>query len=348
MPRTRDNDFPGFTTNYYNRCCVCRRELTPEFVDGHAKCECGVFIAKVRLQPKQDELARAVMATGPTVPTKLAFYGPRAAGKSRGLRDIALIAISENAHAHNGIPAFLLRRNWTQCQEGLLEKYKIERPYMWDCYNGAERQYTFPEAMGSPRIAFKYADTPDDVLRLERGPECFLLLADQAEQIPARDLQRITSPNRWPGTQAGAAKTVYFLNPGGVGSDYLRDKFVTKKFEDNEDPGDFFGVFAAGYDNFSWFEGMGIEINGEPLTWDLFYSLPADVPEPPDGKYSSQWLANIPDNNRFKLYVTRTSEGKKHWAKPEEIRIGDLFGSFSQFEGQYFLGAWDEKRVVLR
>lgn len=344
---SKSADHPGFTTNYLNRCVICNRELDQEYVDTHFKCECGAFIAKVRLHPKQDELAKLILATGVDVPTKLGVYGPRAGGKSRGLRDISLIVISECAPTYPGIPAFLLRRNWTQCQESLLEKFKIERPYLSECYNAIEKQYTFSSSMGSPRLAFKYADSGDDVLRLERGPECFFMGIDQAEQISGVDLQRLNSPNRWPETLPGAVKTAYFLNPGGLGSDYLADKFVFKKFEDNENPADFHGIFMAGWDNWAWFSGQGIEIKGEPLTWELFYSLPGDLPEPQDGKYTSQWLASIPDDNRFKLFVTRTKEGAKHWAKPDAIRMGDLFGNFESFEGQYFT-CWNKDRVVLR
>lgn len=343
----KDPDLIGFTTNYFNRCVICKRELDQDFVTTHYRCECSAVIAKIKLQPKQDELAKLVLATGPEVPTKLGYYGPRAGGKSRGLRDISLIVSSECGQMYTGAPAFLLRRNWTQCQESLLEKFKIERPYLADFYNGQEKQYQFPPDMGGGRIAFKYADTPDDILRLERGPECFFMGIDQAEQISKRDLQRLNSPNRWPDTPPGAAKTAYFLNPGGIGSNYLREKFVDRKFEENERPGDFHGIFAAGWHNFAWFVNQGIDINNEPLTWELFYSLPDDVPVPPDGKYTNKWLASIPDDNRFKLFVTKTSEGAKHWSKPDTIRMGDLFGRFDSFEGQYFPGV-DMRKVTLR
>ncbi|HET9131078.1 MAG TPA: hypothetical protein VFO86_09035 [Terriglobia bacterium] len=348
MPK-RDTDTPGFTTDYFHRCVICKRELDPVFVDSHFACECGAILVKIRLQPKQDEIVKKILATGPEVPTKIGVYGPRAAGKSRCLRDASLVVVSECAQDYPGIPAYLMRRNWTQCQESLLEKFKIERPYFHDCgwYNAIEKQYSFPSAMGASRLAFKYADTEDDVVRLERGPECFFLAIDQAEQIRGTDLQRLNSPNRWPGTQPNAVKTVYFLNPGGVGSKYLKEKFVTRQFEDNEDPNDFWGTFLAGWENWEWFKNQGIEINGEPLTWDLFYSLPADFPEPVDGKYTNQWVQSLPKDNRFRIFVTQTPEGKKHFGKPDAIRMGDLFGSFSSFEGQMF-PFWDEKKIVVR
>lgn len=343
----RDTDVPGFTTDYYNRCVLCQRELTPEFVISHAKCECGVFILRVRLQPKQAQLLELVMATGQDVPTKLFYFGSRAAGKSRGLRDVSLVAISERARLYSGIPAYLMRRNWTQCQESLLEKFRIERSVLGDWYNGQEKQYVFPEGMGAPRIAFKYADSPDDVERLERGPECFLLGLDQAEQWPEIHLQKFNSPNRWPDTLPGAVKTIYLGNPGGPGGKYIKRVGFDRKFKDNEDPRDFACIHAFGWDNAAWALNQGIEINGEPLTWDLFYGLDGEIPDPVDGKYTQKWLDSIPNDNRFKIYVTQTSEGKKHWSKPDSIRRGDLFGTFDSFEGQYFNG-WDSNKVVIR
>lgn len=343
----KDNDCPGFTTNYFNRCVVCKRELDETFVDSHVKCECGAFIAHVRLQPRQDEFCRKVLETGPDAPTKLIAYGPRAGGKSRTLRDVTLVTISECAQTWPGIPACLMRRNWTQCQESLVEKLKLERPYMWDWYNGIEKQYSFPAPMGGPRLAFKYADTEDDIIRLERGPEFFFMGIDQAEQLRAQQLQRLTGPNRWPGTPRGAAKTAWFLNPGGVGSKYFQDKIIDGKFG-NEDPKDFWCIFMPGWTNFVWFQNQGIEIHGHPLTWEIFYSLPDEVPVPGDGKYTNAWLQTLPDDHTFKLFVTQTSEGKKHWSKDDSIRMGDLFGSFSNFEGQAFAGVYNRDRLVIQ
>lgn len=346
MPKAKE-DHPGFTTDYLHRCVICKRELDPEYVLTHLSCECRAFIIRVRLQPKQEQLLKYILDTGPEVPTKLFYFGGRAAGKSRGLRDITLIVMSECAPMYNGIPAYLMRRNWTQCQETLLEKFRIERSILADWYNGQEKQYTFPEAMGSPRIAFKYADSPEDVERLERGPECFFLALDQAEQWPELHLQKFNSPNRWPDTLPNAAKTAYFGNPGGPGSQYIKRVGYDRKFKDSERPDDFVAIYAYGFDNVFWFLNQGIEINGEPLTWELFYKLPGDVPPPVDGRYTDAWLRTLPEDNRFRLFVTKTSEGRKHWSKPDSIRMGDLFGSFSSFEGQYYSN-WNDSRLVLR
>jgi hypothetical protein len=197
-------------------------------------------------------------------------------------------------------------------------------------------------------LVFTYADTPDDVERLERGPEFFFMGIDQGEQLSERDLQRLNSPNRWPDTLPNAAKTGYFYNPGGPGTPYLKRVFYDRKFHDNERPGDFAFIQAYGWDNASWFLNQGIEINGEALTWETFYDLPGDIEVPGDGKYNQAWLRSLPKFHRFRMFVEQTSEGRKHWAKPEAIRMGDLFGRFDQFSGQAFAGSWDERKMVLR
>lgn len=335
-------DSRGFTTDHFKRCCICQRETDGD----HYRCECGALIVRVRLQPKQQQMLDWVMATGPDVPTKLAFGGSRAAGKSRMLRDVSLIVASEIAQRHSGIPVFIMRRNWTQCKENHLAKFQLERPMLQDYYG--DKQYEFPDGMGASRIVFTYADTPEDVERLERGPECFLMCCDQAEQVREMDLQKLNSCNRWPDAEIGAAKTIYAYNPGGAGTPYLKRVFYDRDFKENETPGDFVFLQAYGWDNVSWALNQGIDIDGHPLTWERYYDLPGDLPECANGKYNKAWLDSIPDNHRFKIFVTKTSEGRKHWAKPESIRMGDLFGRFDQFEGQYFSGIWDSKRVVLR
>lgn len=345
MPRSRSiEESPGFTTNQFGRCCICKEELKP----GWARCDkCRALVIEVRLQPKQQKLLDYFMASGPEVPTILGYGGARAAGKSRGLRDIALILVSEKSQQYEGVPACIMRRNWTLCKSTHLAKLKLERPGLTEFYT--DKEYEFPPSMRSPRIAFDYADTDDDAERIERGPEWFAMLCDQAEQWNERNLQRFTSPNRWPDTAEGESKTGYFFNPGGVGNRYLKRVFYDKEYIGEEEAKDFAFIQAYGWDNISWFMNNGIEINGHPLTWDIFYDLPGECPAMPDnGRPNAAWLASIPDNHRFKLFVTRTDEGKKHWRKPESLRIADLFGRFDAFEGQAFAGVWDEKKVVLR
>jgi hypothetical protein len=141
-----------------------------------------------------------------------------------------------------------------------------------------------------------------------------------------------------------------FFNPGGVGNLYLKRVFYDKAYRGGEKASDFAFIQAYGFDNIFWFLNQGIEINHHPLTWEIFYNdLPGECPQLPDnGKPDEKWLASIPDNHRFKIFVTKTDEGRKQWRKPESLRMGDLFGRFDAFEGQYFAGTWRRESVVLR
>ncbi len=295
-------------------------------------------------QPHQQKLLNMVYAIGPTVPTRIGFGGSRGGSKSRAGRDIALRVALENPR----IAVFVVTRNLDKAVENYVEKYRIERPQIMQFYRASSPpEFHFPEEMGGSRIAFRYGDHPDDITELERGPEAFLVIVEQAEQFSERELIQLKSPNRWPGALPGQCKILYLFNPRGQGSTYLQRVFYLKHYEGEEKPWDYAFIQTYGWQNFEWFRNQGITVFGQPLMYKLFYTLPEDVPPPGDNGYDDAWLRTLPDHNRFKIFVTQTSEGRKHWGNPESIRMGDLFGRFDMFAGQYLAGIWDERRHVI-
>lgn len=276
-----------------------------------------------------------IRATGPDVPTKLGFGGARGAAKSRILRDAMLLRRFENP----GTTGFIIRRNWSDLEENHLERFKLERPSIMQFYSNVRQSFEFPN--GS-RIAFRYADTTDEVRAISRGPEAMDIAIDQCEQFTGNEMSLLTTPNRWPGRGPGDCKTWFFFNVGDRGADYLRRVFWLRQFEGHERAEDFAFTLAYGFDNFEWFRN---EIPG--LTFEEFYKLPGEIPPSNGGKYDAEWLASVPDNNRFKMFVTKTTEGRKMWSQPESIRMGDLFGDFTKFAGQYFSGVWQPEKVVI-
>lgn len=321
-------------------CSACKRPIQKsDFL-----CKCGQVILDLSgLYPKQLDILNMIRATGPTVPTKIGGGGSRGSTKSRMGRDIALITAFEMP----GIVINIMRRNWSDVEENFIEKFKLERPQLTKFYSAQRQAFEFPQEMGGSRIAFSYGDTLDDIVRVSRGPEYYLLIVDQAEQLSERELNELNTPNRWPNAPTGGPKTLHLFNPGGVGSDYLRRVYFLKQYKDNERPGDFAFVQMFGWDAYVWFSNENIEVNGEPLTREKFYSLPGETPPCSDGVYDQRWMEALPDDHRFKIFVTRTSEGRKMWSKPDSIRMGDLFGRFDSFAGQYFAGVWDERLCVL-
>lgn len=345
MAVTRATNYsPGFTTTYFGRCCLCEKPIPP----AHLVCECGAHIFEVDPQPKQRELIDILLATGEHVPTRPGFGGSRGAAKSRGLRDAALVVTSEVAQRLPGIVTYIVRQNWGDVEKNHVQEFEREHLPMMEWYKSKE--FTFPQEMGGPRITFAYGDTFKDLRRFTRGPNVFLMLIDQAEAFTEPELDELHTPNRWPAAGPGGAKTAYFFNPGGPGSEFLGNVFYEKNFSDTHlNPNDFIFIQGYGWDNWQgWFANENVTLDGAPLDKEKFYSLPGEIPPCPLGAYDNKWLATVPDHYRFKIFVTQTSEGKKMWQKPDSIRLGELFGRFDVFAGQAFAGCWNESKIVLR
>lgn len=315
------------------KCPKCKRPVVKDDI----QCQCGeLFVRITGLQPKQAKMLGLIRATGQDIPTKIGFGGARGAAKSRILRDAMLLRRFENPNT----AGFIIRRNWGDLEENHLERFRLERPGLMKYYSQSRQAFELPN--GS-RIAFRYADTTDEVRAISRGPEAMDIFIDQAEQFLGIELALLGTPNRWPGSLPGQCKTCMFFNVGDRGADYLRRVFYLRQYEGTERPSDFAFIHAMGYMNYEWYRN---ELDPH-VSFDDFYKLPGEIPECPNGQYDDDWLATIPDDYQFKIFVTRTSEGRKMWAQPEAIRLGDLFGDFSKFAGQYFAGVWRPERCVI-
>lgn len=292
-----------------------------------------------------------LLATGDDIPVRIGYGGSRGAAKSRGLRDAALVVTSEVAQRLPGIVTYIVRTVWGDLYRNHVQEYEREHLPLMDYYNAssAVKEFIFPQEMGAPRITFGYGDTFKDLRRFTRGPNIFMMLIDQAEGFSEEELDELHTPNRWPAAGPGGAKTGYFLNPGGPGSNFLNRVFFKREYTGtNLNPSDFSFLQGYGWDNWhGWFANENIMFEGEPLTKEKFYSLPGELPPCPSGKYDNAWLKSLPDNERFKIFVTQTSEGKKMWQKPDSVRLGELFGRFDVFAGQYFAGIWNREKLVI-
>lgn len=267
----------------------------------------------ILLQPKQARLRAALEATG-DVPTIIGNGGSRGSAKSGGLRRIAILL----AMSHPGIVIYIVRRVLGDLLENHMEKIAIEFPQVHKLYCAGPKEYEFPNRS---RIKYVYAETKADVDRVSYGPECTFLLIDQAEQFSEDELISFRICNRWPSAPAGFVKTGYFFNVGkGVGAGYLRRVFHQLRFRENENAKDYWFLQAYGWDNYEWFRGQ------VPYSWSEFYRLSSE--------------------QRFALFVTQTSEGKKMNSLPAHRREGELMGNFDSFSGQYFSDVWGEQCVL--
>ena len=264
----------------------------------------------IELQPKQAQLEGAMQATGDGVPTVWGMGGSRGSAKSGGLRRIAV----KLALQHKGIVIYVLRRVRQDVIENHVEKIKLEFPDVQDFYKAGPLEYAFPN---ESRICMKAAEDRRDVERISYGPECTFLFVDQAEQFSEDELTSFRICNRWPAMPKGFPKTCYFFNVGkGIGAGFFRSHFNPKSlsFRPNERPADYAFIQCYAWDNYEWFRGE------TAYTFDEFYRLSSA--------------------DRFALFISETTEGRKMNQLPKHRRDAELLGNFDSFSGQYFSDVW--------
>jgi hypothetical protein len=285
------------------------------------------------LQPKQLEIGKLFYRAGTEAATWIGGGGSRAGGKSGGLRRIMLDRRQNRPKTHGAI----VRRTWPDLERNHVQRYFLEFPEMRDWWHEGKKKFVLPN--GS-EIHFMFAENQQEVDQKFWGPEFYDIMIDQAEQFSEQELQTIHTANRWPGAPLGECKTGLFFNPGGIGTEFLRRVFAQMRFKENERPDDFTFIHLFGWDNYVWFETLGI-------TPHQFYGLPDGLKKGEECKYGADGRGPDYQCCRFHLFIHRTAEGRKLNSLPPSLRAGHLLGSFDSFAGQYFAGVWDESRLIL-
>lgn len=286
------------------------------------------------LQPKQISLGKLIYKTGPNVATWIAGGGARAGGKSGGLRRIML----DRRYQRPGTAGVIVRRTYKDVNENHIQKYFSEYPELIPYWRATDNEFRLPN---KSRLCFRYYENKQAVDQGFWGPEWYDVFIDQAEQFTEYELTIARSACRWPGAPMNDCKLALFFNPGGVGTEFLRRVFHQRRFHANENPENYAFVHLFGWDNYVWFEPLGI-------TPQEFYGLRDGIRA---GQECEAGDSGDRDSGymccRFHLFIHRTGEGQKLNALPPSLRAGHLLGSFDSFAGQYFAGVWDESKLIL-
>ena len=288
---------------------------------------------EIELQPKQIEIGRLMYKTGPNAATWIGGGGARAGGKSGGLRRIML----DRRQQRPGTAGVILRRIYKDVNENHIQKFVTEFPELNQYWRATDQEYRLPN---KSRLCFRYAENQQAVDQSFWGPEWYDIFVDQAEQFTERELTIIKSANRWPGAPVNDCKTGLFFNPGGIGTEFLRRVFHQKRYHANERGADFAFVHLFGWDNYVWFEPLGISPKE-------FYAIPDGLTIGNECRYGAMGRGPEYLCCRFHLFINRTAEGRKLDTMPSSLRAGHLLGSFESFAGQYFSGVWDESKLIL-
>lgn len=190
---------------------------------------------KFPLQPKQIQLLDW-MDLFPVL-----FYGgAKGGGKSRGMRDVFLI----RRFKYPGTNCIIFRKTFPELEANHIRPLFQLYPDLRQFYSESKKLLTLPN--GST-MEFGYAEREADLDRYQ-GREYDDLGIEEAGQWTESEFRKLHGSNRTskPGIKPRCLLTG---NPGGIGHGWLKRLFVTRRFNEREDPSDYAFIQATVDDN---------------------------------------------------------------------------------------------------
>ncbi len=171
-----------------------------------------------------------------------AYGGARGGGKSWAMR-IKLILLALN---YDGIQILLLRRTLAELRENhLLPMMALLKGTAK--YSAGEKEFRFNN--GS-RIRLGYCDSENDVLQFQ-GQAYEVIGLEEATHFTEFQFLALSESNRASGNmKTRFAPRMYFTcNPGGVGHEWVKRRFIDREFRGNENPDDYRFIKSLVFDN---------------------------------------------------------------------------------------------------
>lgn len=168
----------------------------------------------------------------------IAYGGARGGGKSWAVRKkAALLALR-----YPGIRMLLLRRTFPELRENHILPLMAELNGIAS-YKETDKSFLFPN--GS-RLRLGYCDNDVDVLQYQ-GQEFDIIFIDEATQFTRYKYDVLTACLR--GANDFPKRFYLTCNPGGVGHEWVKRLFITRRYERGENPADYTFIPARVYDN---------------------------------------------------------------------------------------------------
>lgn len=166
------------------------------------------------------------------------YGGARGGGKSWAIdRKAPLLALR-----YAGIKILLLRRTYKDLERNHVRALE---PLLKGAarYQKQEKCFYFPN--GSI-LELGYCATEGDVLQYQ-GQEYDIIFIDEATQFTEYQYQTLTACLR--GANAFPKRMYLTCNPGGVGHEWVKRLFISKRYRESENPDDYEFIAANIYDN---------------------------------------------------------------------------------------------------
>ncbi len=171
-----------------------------------------------------------------------AYGGARGGGKSWAMR-MKLILLALN---YDGIQILLLRRTLAELRENhLLPMLGLLRDVA--TYSAGEKEFRFHN--GS-RIKLGYCDSENDVLQFQ-GQAYEVIGLEEATHFTEFQFLAISESNRASGCmkERFVPRMYFTCNPGGVGHQWVKRRFIDRDFRGSEKPQDYLFIKSLVFDN---------------------------------------------------------------------------------------------------
>ena len=166
------------------------------------------------------------------------YGGARGGGKSWALRKkITLLCMR-----YDGIKVLLLRRTYPELKENHINTLLGELKGI-ATYKESDKVFTF---LNGSKIKLGYCDSERDVLQYQ-GIEYDIICMDEATQFTEYQFQTLTACLR--GANDFPKRMYLTCNPGGVGHEWVKRIFISKKYKPDENPDDYEFISATIFDN---------------------------------------------------------------------------------------------------
>lgn len=166
------------------------------------------------------------------------YGGARGGGKSWALRKkITLLCMR-----YDGIKVLLLRRTYPELKENHINTLLTELKGI-ATYKESDKVFTF---LNGSKIKLGYCDSERDVLQYQ-GIEYDIICMDEATQFTEYQFQTLTACLR--GANDFPKRMYLTCNPGGVGHEWVKRIFISKRYKPDENPEDYEFISATIFDN---------------------------------------------------------------------------------------------------
>ena len=232
------------------------------------------------------------------------YGGARGGGKSWAVQHKGpLMAIR-----YAGIKILLLRRTYKDLERNHV---RVLEPMLKGIarYSRQEKCFYFPN--GSI-LELGYCASEGDVLQYQ-GQEYDVIFIDEATQFTEYQFETLTACMR--GANEFPKRMYLTCNPGGVGHEWVKRRFISRKYKESENPDDYEFISATVFDN-------EILLQSDPGYVDMLNNLSEGLRQAwRDGNWdmlAGQYFSEFDRN----VHVVEPFDIPEHWKKYRAIDYG--------------------------